>query len=263
MRNAVLMIVGLLVAGTGRQSLGGVVTVTDANLVGDTYEYLYDPVANTANNGGVTISGDPWLTNTGWVRFPLATAWTLSPAGLGVRYNGGPIHSTVGFDFSGLNRKITKIEMENRHILFRWKADIALGTLGDVITGEVATPTAFGTGSFSTIYQYTGDGVVSSTVIGVENTALRDVTPHVDTGWLANPNLLEMKFSFDPDSDNTGNRRTFTDTAQLFRTRFHLRVTTTASSSGSVPEPSTTLMWTIAAVGLVAVRRRSSPRSSK
>ena len=231
--------------------------VTDSSFVSDVYDFSYRTSTNTADNGGTAVSGDPWLTNTGWTRASRAgsTHWRL-PGSDFQRYLGAGVSGTVGFDFSGVNSSNSSVEINPANLLFTYFGGLgAPGTAFDTIKAEVAMPASFGSGPFTEIYSHVGfTGGGPPNAIG--ETTILDVTPFLASGWLANPELLEFRFTYDQSmpigaqgSEDLGaiaeNIQVFRDTNTSY-TGFQLQAM-------AVPEPST---LALAALGLLGLRRR-------
>ena len=136
-------------------------TVTNGDFVGNSYTYSYYTRQNQSFNGtNAPVTGDPWLTNSGWVRSGILSTnyWQLPPAGLGRLYGGTGVSGTVGWDFSGVTGTIAKVELHSSNVLFQvpqGPGGIGDRAIGDKVTGDVATPTTFGTGSYTNIYTLT------------------------------------------------------------------------------------------------------------
>lgn len=264
--------------------------VNDSDFTGSQYTFSYFSTQNQSNNGNqAPVVGDPWLTNTGWTRFSIGgfTFWQNPPAGLGILFSGPSQAGTVGFDFSAVTGSIQKVELLTSNVLFQIPpslnpGNIALRAEGDMVTGDVATPAAFGTGTFSNIYTLTGGGVAGGTndlalgnggdgndgpggVDDFNTRVLHDITSLLSPAWLAAPSLLELRFGF---QQNPTGLDIFSDSAQVFRSLstttgtvsdndLGMRlVVTLQSTSPAIPEPGTLALFTVGLAGLAFARRR-------
>ena len=189
----------ILLATTSGALAAGPYTVVDSSFSAGVYDFVYTTATNTADNGGVAVVGDPWLVNSGWVRdFRGVWFWKLPPVGVYFtpRYEGAGVSGTVGFDFSAVSGALEKVEVDPAHILFTYFGGITPpGTAGDMIVGEVSTPVSFGAGPYIEVYSHTGPFGGSPSAVSQSNVLL-DITPYLSPAWLANPGLLELRFSY-------------------------------------------------------------------
>ncbi len=184
-------------------SAAGPFIVRDSDFVGGVYEFHYYTFPNTAADAiakRTVINGvdqgitDPTMTNSGWE--------------FGDPYSGaigfwgaiGPFETiatsgavTMGWDFSAISGRIAMIELKPRHYLFQFGEHIQVA-VGDEIAGFVATPPSFGGGSFTRLYSYVG--VESPPAGAVGAGAIEDITAFLPAAWLADPALLELKFTY-------------------------------------------------------------------
>jgi hypothetical protein len=182
----------LAVSLAAQHALAGPFSVTNANIVGGVYDFHYYSIGDKAVINGVTTPAPALtLTNTGWDKFgsdPGVSYWQASGAFSATQLAGA---LTMGWDFSAVTSPIAKIELKTRNFLFQFSPFTA-HALGDSIFADLATPAAFGAGTYTNLYTFTGDG--TTTTIG--SGSVFEITPLLSSGWLANPNLLELKFGY-------------------------------------------------------------------
>ena len=173
-------------------------------------------------------------------------------------------HGTMGWDFSGVNGRVEKVELISRSPIFQFAHWID-EAFGDTIYGSVATPSSFGNGPYTEIYSHTGNATNTSFPSALITEGVIDVTALLSANWLDNPELLELKFGYDLVNRDIPGRH-----LQLFRDdtgvygdpqSFMLRVTL-ASTSNVVPEPTSMACFGILGVVGISVRRRRSSRRS-
>ncbi|MCA1789626.1 MAG: hypothetical protein LC667_07155, partial [Thioalkalivibrio sp.] len=160
-RLSLVFLMALLVVSS--VSAGGPFIVRDSDFEGGVYEFHYYTFPNTAADAvakRTVINGidqgimDPTLTNSGWeFGDPYSGAvgfWAASGPHAAVHPSGA---LTMGWDFSAVRGRIAMIEVRPRHLLFQFDQHIQVA-VGDEIAGFVATPPAFGSGSFTPLYSY-------------------------------------------------------------------------------------------------------------
>ncbi len=252
-------------------------SVTNGDFVGNSYTFSYFTRLNQSFNGAnAPVIGDPWLTNSGWVRSGVASTnyWQLPPAGLGRLYGGSGVSGTVGWDFSGITGAIAKVELLSANILFQipqGPGGIGDRAIGDKVTGDVATPASFGTGAYTNMYTLTGDGGIlpNQNVLGngggsdPNTRTLMDITSLLSPVWLNNPNLLELRFGF---QQNPSGLDIFSDSAQVFRSldtggvddELGMRLVVTMSNTAVVPLPAALplFMGGLGLLGFLNLRRK-------
>lgn len=226
----------LLILGVAAGVQATTYIVDDSNFVGEVYNFSYSTKLNEADNGGTLINGDPWLSNNGWTHDPNRTEnvgdWRL-PGGTFSNYVGPGVSGTLGFDFSGVNSAIQKVEINPSHKLFCYENPST--TQGDTIKGEVRTPGSFGTGLFTEMYGIVGPSNADCPTgdeVGQVGPTPRmggwfDVTPYLSATWLSDPGLLEFQFSY---MNAFNDPAAIAEQAQVFRqdiwnNGFDLRVT--------------------------------------
>jgi hypothetical protein len=261
--SASVLVIGLCVCVAASVAEAVPYVVTDASFVADVYDFSFRTSTNTADNGGTPVAGAPWLSNTGWTLATRAGSshWRL-PGSDFQRYLGAGVSGTVGFDFSGVSSPISSVEINPANLLFTYIGGAGYpGTAFDTIRAEVATPATFGSGPFTEIYSYVGfTGGGPPYAIG--QAAVLDVTPFLASGWLADPGLLEFRFSYEQfqpvgtPSQETGpaiaeNIQVFRDTDGSY-TGFQLQ----ATAADAIPEPATLTLLALGGLGLRRRRRR-------
>ena len=147
-----VVVTSVLVGWASTADAAVIYNVTDSSFSGNVYSFSYRTSTNTADNGGVAVSGDPWLTNSGWTWATRggSSHWRLPGGDFSPRYTGAGVSGTVGFDFSGFSGQLSSIVINPAHILFQYFGGLgAPGTAYDTIRGEVATPGSFGNGTYT------------------------------------------------------------------------------------------------------------------
>ncbi len=231
----------LLVPIREAEALAMPVVVNDVDFAADVYEFRYYP--KTATDHNVT------LTNTGW-------AGPFAQAGVDYWQSTGLIAGelTMGWDFTGVTKPIAKVELGTRNHLFQFAPWIQ-HAFEDRIFGDVATPSAFGAGPYTNMYTFTGDGIGAVSALGYGQ--ISEITSFIATGWLNDPGLLELRFSYEQHPIDGTHPDIPVNHFQVFRDNtgtgnvdgFTLRVTL-APEPSSVPSLSG---WGLALTGVILV----------
>lgn len=235
--------------------------VDDADFSAGVYELRYDTGANALVLNGAAFPLGPaplddlFLTNASNAASP---AWQTGGSDPGFAYLQAPsalgtqAAATMGFDLSAVTGAIARVELVTSQYLFQfppWNDE----ALGDSIFADVATPAAFGAGSYTNVYTFTSDNPTGTGPQSIGSGALLDVTSLLPGAWLASPDLLELRFGYALANTDIPDKH-----LQLFRDDlspaapddgFLLRVTL-------VPEPGTAALVAFGALLLVARRRR-------
>lgn len=252
--------------------------VTDSDFVDGVYVLRYDAWTQALSKNGVVQSSplplsSLFLTNAGntanpaWERASDGSVAYLQAPGICGGFGCGTnstwntsAAATMGFDFSALSGQIASIELVSSNHIFQF-SPWHTHALGDYIYGAVATPVAFGGGTYTEMYRQTGNNA-DGTGLGALSTWDVDITSFLASGWLDDPSLLELKFGYELLNTDIPGRH-----LQLFRTApgseqaigFSLRVTL-VEEEVEVPEPATLLLigLGLGLIFLVHQRRRAS-----
>ncbi len=280
-RRGVLVLSAIVIA-TSSAGLHAGLVVHDSDFASDTYELRYYSKSQTLFKNGVGTSlstqsfiNQHFMQNSGntanpaWVpgdTFSSGVRYLMASGQFGGFGNGAnstwntSASATMGWDFSSISKDIVKVELVSRSPIFQfvpWNDE----SLGDTIYGSVATPTTFGAGPHTEIYSHTSNNPNGTGVGALITDGIIDLTSLLSASWLSNPDLLELKFGYELANTNIPSRH-----LQLFRDNtgtygntdgFMLRVTT-ASSAGSVPEPTSFAIFALMGVCVCGSRKRRS-----
>lgn len=246
--------------------------VGDGDFVGGVYDFHYynEGGSRTVINGVNQGLSDPTLTNAGWVccRDDGPRFWHAQGAPFGfAALTSGAL--TMGWDFSAVTGQIEKVEINPRHFLFQqnpWNEE----AVGDRIAGFVSTPAAFGAGTYQQIYNYVG---TAGTQAAVGAGTLTDYASALASSWLADPGLLELRFTYEQTPGTNPGSTVYTESnftipaghLQLFRDNtgtgdsgFVFRVTL-RQEAAAIPAPAALPLFACALAGLAILRRARRP----
>lgn len=256
MRFTSLFVVVLVVlAVTATPATADEFAVDDSNFSSGVYELrYYTSTGLLVENGTATSPSASSL-------FRDNSAYAGIGSDAGVKYlqrvSGGlSVASTMGFDLSAVTGQIATVELLTRQYIFSFYPHGGKSA-DDKIFAGVATPTAFGAGSYTSLYELTSDGTAATGTVG--SGSVMDVTSSLSAAWLANPGLLEFQFGYElADTDIPGRHlqlfrdNSFWTSGALVDDGFMLRITL---ESTPVPEPTTLALVGLGA-GALALRRR-------
>lgn len=255
LRSLLTLLVVIWMPVTGDQVSADIFTITDADFSGGVYDLTYFSTTNKAFVNGVeTPFGSLVMTNTG-LSGPThegSVAYWYANGYFNATQLSGDI--TMGWDLSGVSHGIQQVELLTNAALFQFNPWTP-HAFGDKLYGEIATPTAFGTTTGTRYFEYEGDGDTATlTNFG----QLQDVTSVLDSSWLANPDLLELRLGYQQHAIDGLHPNIPGKHLQVFRNGFggpegfRLRLT---AASAAVPEPST-VFGLIALLAVVVLKRR-------
>jgi hypothetical protein len=268
-----LAILALAMWGSAAAGPSGAVSfsVGDGDFVSGVYSFHYynHGSSRTVVNGVDLAIADPTLTNAGWVccRDDGPRFWHAQghPFGFAELTFGA---LTMGWDFSAVTGQIEKIELNPRHFLFQqnpWNEE----AVGDQVAGFVSTPAAFGAGPYVELYRHTGTAG-TQTAIGAGT--LTDYASAIAPAWLANPGLLEFRFTYEQTPGTNAGSTVYTETdltipaghLQLFRdvsgtgdNGFVFRVTLRQEPTIPTASPAALSLFILSLCGTALLRRRS------
>ncbi len=271
MKRAVRMMRATLLAALATVAIWGVgparadtFTVTDSSFVGDVYTFRYLTRYNQAYvNGALTPFVSLFTSNTGWER----SVWVDGVTWYWQGPSGPPsAQATMAWDLTTVTRPISKVQLNVGNWLFTYDP-IYHYSVGDTITGDVSSD---GRATWTSMYTYVGPGNDSVGAVGLWGL---DMTGFLPPAWLADPGLLDFRFSFQ-DFDpplwwiHPSNVQLFRDGGPELPTiteelaagdSFMLRITRSPDQSPKVPLPGS--LWLLllggsAATGLGLLRRR-------
>jgi hypothetical protein len=161
---------------------------------------------------------------------------------------------TMGWDLSTVSQGLSKVEILSNAAIFQFDP-WAPHAFEDIVFGELATPTTFGSSPYTRYFEYEGDN--NGAIGAYANVGLvQDVTSSLSSGWLNDPTLLELRLGYQQHAIDSTHPNIPGKHIQFFRGQdstgdqsFLLRIT-------AVPEPSTFALLNIGAVGMTVVRRR-------
>lgn len=248
--------------------------VSDADFVSGVYELRYYTFTNTLVKNGVATAmdstplNDLFLTNAGNTQYP---AWEYYGSDAGVRYLQAPGASggygdtwntwaaaTMGWDFSAVTGSVAKVEVMPWQVLFQFYYQ-NVNAYGDTIYGDIATPSSFGAGSYVNLYSYTGDNVPDGAGPDAYSAGLLEVTSSLSSGWLTEPELLELKFGYElVDTDIPGRHlQLFRDSSGAYPDNYGFMVRVTLNEpEPTIPEPTTSSLLALGALGALGRFRR-------
>ena len=145
----------------------------------------------------------------------------------------------MGWDLGTVNEPVAKVEILTNHVMHQFDP-FGPHALGDRIFADVATSTAFGTGPYTNLYEKIGGPDSLGMQPPGSEQQLFDITSFLDSDWLSDPGLLELKFGYQQHAVDAEHPDIPPNHIQLFRDEtdeaidgFRLKVTL----ASAVPEP--------------------------